>query len=83
MIHQFKIGDRVIIHKPGENGARRGLWISSFMDKFDGVEGVITTCRDDGLCTITGANYLFHPSWLEEVGIKDKFDSEISLEDFL
>lgn len=79
----FRVGDRVIIYKPGRNGVRRGLWISSCMDKFDGAEGVIETCVDDCLCKIAGYNYHFHLSWLEKVETKEEFNSDVTLEDFL
>lgn len=79
----FRVGDRVIIYKPGRNGVRKGLWISIGMDKFDGAEGVISTCLDNGLCTIAGVDYLFHLSWLEKVETKEEFNSDVTLEDFL
>lgn len=84
-MRQFKIGDRVVIHKPRVDDYSYKLWVPG-IEKFCEREVVISDiCYYDGTCRIAGIPYWFSIDWLEPIGIeiKDKFDSEISLEDFL
>lgn len=85
MMRKFKIGDRVVIHKPRVDDYGYELWVSG-MEKFCEREVVISDMfYYDGTCCIAGIPYWFSIDWLEKIDIeiKDKFDSEISLEDFL
>jgi hypothetical protein len=64
--HQFKVGDKVRIHKPAdvEDGP---VWIEQ-MDKFDGTEQVLESVGSVGnwYC-VDSCGYCFHPDWLELV----------------
>ena len=75
LVDKFEVGDTVIIHNPkGKStcNCEREVVISQIDYRY-------------GACRIHGTDLWFRLDWLGKVDtkIKDKFDSEISLEEFL
>lgn len=60
----FKVGDKVIVHKPDDVG-ERPFWISG-MDKLNGTVQVVQEVNEYGFIKFRGM-YKFHPKWLEPV----------------
>ena len=84
-MRQFEVGDTVIIHKPYKNLNSSVFWTQP-KEKYCEREVVISQIDYRyGACRIHGTDLWFRLDWLGKVDtkIKDKFDSEISLEEFL
>lgn len=67
---KFKVGDKVLLNKPKEQGVGEFIWISS-MDKFDGEVFVVKETGGRAgryYCTNDETTFFLPESWLTKVG---------------